>query len=501
MLPTSILLLSGLCAHASEVFGDYAYYSGDPHAHTVLSGDALASDTGSRCPQCGAFATVIDYAASQGLDWVAFSDHTNDGTRAADATAFADFLAAQLAHDDASGLVIVPAAELAFKIGGVSVGHRNLLLFGDDATLASLTVADASPNGDNSTEIGSCGAIDVWMDAVTATWGDALLIPHHPYGFGPAAVDWSCHSESYEPAVEIYSHWGTGLGWDRSYDEVGYPQTGHSVHDAMDDYGLHLGFMGGTDSHDTRPGDTCEIDLGQPYGGGVTMIVADASETFVRGTIHDAIVAHSTYASTGPMVPMTVTWFVDGVEVGHLGEDIELDAGAAVAVRVAIPAEDGVNALEAILVTPSGEITLDWQGDGTWEATIAAADLPPWLYAAVSLEGVPYEPRAGCDDGGVDTTEWLWASPSWFTVVDADADADGYTLGDGDCDDADAAVHPGAGEIWYDGVDQDCDGLDDYDADRDGYRPVSLGGSDCDDADATVRRPAAGHRVPPDCGP
>jgi hypothetical protein len=70
-----------------------------------------------------------------------------------------------------------------------------------------------------------------------------------------------------------------------------------------------------------------------------------------------------------------------------------------------------------------------------------------------------------------------------------DGDGDGAVaaaLGGDDCDDADAAVHPGAPDAPYDGVDHDCDGADDFDADRDGSRAVEHGGDDCDDADATV---------------
>ncbi len=64
----------------------------------------------------------------------------------------------------------------------------------------------------------------------------------------------------------------------------------------------------------------------------------------------------------------------------------------------------------------------------------------------------------------------------------ADADGDGYTNETGDCDDDNAAVYPGADEIWYDGVDQNCDTKDDYDQDEDGAGQSE----DCDDTDAAI---------------
>jgi hypothetical protein len=70
-----------------------------------------------------------------------------------------------------------------------------------------------------------------------------------------------------------------------------------------------------------------------------------------------------------------------------------------------------------------------------------------------------------------------------------DADGDGFitvTGGGDDCDDSDATVHPEAEEIWYDGVDSNCDGASDYDADGDGFESLDFEGTDCDDADAAV---------------
>jgi MYXO-CTERM domain-containing protein len=73
-----------------------------------------------------------------------------------------------------------------------------------------------------------------------------------------------------------------------------------------------------------------------------------------------------------------------------------------------------------------------------------------------------------------------------FSGYCADADADGYQEDCGqeedvDCDDTDASVNPGAEEVWYDGVDQDCDGNDD-DQDGDGYSQAD----DCNDTDADI---------------
>lgn len=62
--------------------------------------------------------------------------------------------------------------------------------------------------------------------------------------------------------------------------------------------------------------------------------------------------------------------------------------------------------------------------------------------------------------------------------------SDGGTTFGGDCDDTDAARHPGAVDACYDGVDANCDAQSDNDCDGDGYDATGAGGADCDDANA-----------------
>ncbi len=69
---------------------------------------------------------------------------------------------------------------------------------------------------------------------------------------------------------------------------------------------------------------------------------------------------------------------------------------------------------------------------------------------------------AGCSgDGDGDSAIGVEAM---YGVVDTgmyvDDDGDGVTEMDGDCNDSDASIHPGAEETPGDGVDSNCDGAD-----------------------------------------
>jgi len=78
---------------------------------------------------------------------------------------------------------------------------------------------------------------------------------------------------------------------------------------------------------------------------------------------------------------------------------------------------------------------------------------------------------------------------------DFDQDGDGYQVnsyndepagGGGDCQDNNPDMYPGAPDEWYDGLDSDCDGSNDFDQDGDGFDALIGGGDDCDDLDPEV---------------
>jgi len=74
--------------------------------------------------------------------------------------------------------------------------------------------------------------------------------------------------------------------------------------------------------------------------------------------------------------------------------------------------------------------------------------------------------------------------PSLF-FPDPDQDRDGFEEGE-DCNDFNDAIHPGAEEVPYNGLDDDCMDGDLIDVDRDGVASFMAAGQDCDDLDPLV---------------
>ncbi|NOY24752.1 MAG: hypothetical protein GXP62_02670 [Oligoflexia bacterium] len=151
-------------------------------------------------------------------------------------------------------------------------------------------------------------------------------------------------------------------------------------------------------------------------------------------------------------------------------EDQEFDFKVAVS--------DSKDAPEDLTVTFESDV------DGTFCTPEVTLDGQAECSQALSAGDHMLTFRATDLDGEVGT------ATTYFVVVpleEQDNDGDGWTELQGDCDDTNANIHPGATET-ANGIDDDCDDVidnntDNFDDDGDGWSEAE---GDCNDADATI---------------
>jgi len=118
-------------------------------------------------------------------------------------------------------------------------------------------------------------------------------------------------------------------------------------------------------------------------------------------------------------------------------------------------------------------------------SAVRAAVVLVALLLLAGCDGVSYSNRPGNNASNVNNTNNA-NNANNQTDPDVDDDFDGYTENQGDCNDLNPLVHPGAVELCGDGIDNNCNGAKDGqepDQDLDGYGPC---GGDCDDTDPLV---------------
>ncbi len=245
---------------------------------------------------------------------------------------------------------------------------------------------------------------------------------------------------------------------------------------------------------------TVELSVGDPEGAASTL--AWTLRSSKDGTVFDG-----TPPSNG-QIRETISGLSEGL---HVLEATVVDPG-------------GLNAKCGTSVTVLACVDLDGDGVTTCDGDCDDADIAARPGAAEVADGKDNDCDGATDEGTVlrdddgdgfreidgdcddaDVTVNPDAADAPYDaqdtncdgVSDFDADRDGYDAsnwGGTDCEDADADINPGADEVWYDGIDQDCDGGSDYDQDRDGYDTVAYAnGEDCDDTDY-ARSPSVAER-------
>ena len=478
-----------------EIMGGRAFYFGELHAHSGLSGDGASNDLGN-C-EMGGCGNLADYYANArgvaGLDFASLTDHLN-GQFAIAAEDWPGIVAlTDAGHDPDAGFVTLLGGEMQLALSdGTHLGHRNYLLFGEPGDVADVTLNDLL----RVNLLDSCEEMWEAVRELETRVGPLLFVPHHPAASIPMATRWWCQDDRLAPLVEVYSSHGNSRDTpDRDdFDPLHFAYVdGCTVNEALASavHGLHLGLIGGTDFHDTWPGRVCHTDLihgDQAYGGSLTGVFLDGDRPLDRASLYDAMLHRHTFATSGPKVPVLLT-LVDGSgnEVAVAGDVLAPPPQEAVVARVTFPADLAPYVLEVELHdSPQVPTSLPEQAPGVHELELSWWQAPWFGYAIVHLDGDSWYADQGivCEDGGDDGEERIWTSPIWIEHLDAqDDDGDGYSELDGDCDDMLASVYPGATEL-DNHLDDDCDGEVD-----EGFEPGDDDTTGDDDDDTTEPPP------------
>lgn len=269
---------------------------GDPHWQTFFS-------DGIRCPE-----ELYSFARDEAfLDFGAISDHME-----AISDRQWDYFKAVTNEYNEPGRF---ATLLGQEWTNHRYGHRNIYYRGGNGPALRSNDPD-------------CDTLEkLWLKLDSAAGIEAVAVPHHTANKIMGA-DWSLGwNPKYEKAVEIYSCWGSS----ECRGEDGNPRPirvsegelgGRHVRDALN-LGYEMGFVGGGDIHDGRPGDSLsEFQPDVPsyrdlYPQGLT---AAFVPSLSRENVFDAVRNHDTYATTHRRIFLEVG---KSVRAGKLHLDVK----------------------------------------------------------------------------------------------------------------------------------------------------------------------------------
>ena len=255
-------------------------YWGDPHWQTIFS-------DGIRCPE-----ELYAFARDEGfLDFGAISDHMEAVTD----RQWEYFQAVTNDYNEPGRFVTLQGQEWTHHVAERGApGHRNVYY------------REGQGPALRCTDPGCDTLAGLWSTLDSLRGIHALAIPHHPANVVMGVAWEQGWNPKYEKAVEIHSVWGNS---ERPAEEGNplaiSPETlkgemrGRHVIDALK-RGYRLGFVGGGDIHDGRPGDDLHNDSYPPKAfksrpEGFTGVWVPE---LTRESVFDAMAEHRSIATT-----------------------------------------------------------------------------------------------------------------------------------------------------------------------------------------------------------
>ena len=243
-------------------YSRFKLYFGDPHIHTNISRcgvcvgrDILKRDTyvhtlimneykdkANKISKEESIDLAYDFAKNKAkLDFAIITDHDYD---------LSDKLwkyVCKKANEwySPGSFVTLPAYEWTSYI----YGHRNVYFLNDEPPIFRCIDYGKGP-----WEEAGYTPNDLW-EFLKKRGVKAITIPHHP-SITQFYVDWNYYNPEFDRLVEIASLWGIFEYYDNPFACVlSNNLPWHFVVDALE-RGYIMGFVGGSDSHDCRPGDS-----------------------------------------------------------------------------------------------------------------------------------------------------------------------------------------------------------------------------------------------------
>ena len=336
---------------------------GDLHTHTFFT-DAI------RCPE-----EIYAFARDEAfLDICALSDHSEALTD----TQWEYFVNVTNRFNEPGRFATLVGGEWT----NMRYGHRNYYYRGDGGPILRCT----DPRYESLANF-----------HLAAHRHGALVVPHHPAN-ASMGVDWSQgHHAEVERLVEIHSVWGNSerpaaRGNPLPIRDAGGEKIGQHVVDALAS-GYHLGFIGGGDIHDGRPGDALSSLQYQSEGFPLERcqgLMGVWARELTRDAIFEALWNRRVYATTSKR-----TWLRFSIDGHPMGARIT--ANGDLSARTEAASDSPIVRIDLVCNGDDVQVSTPGRREVAWRTRVAAPPEQSWYYVRLTRQ-----------DGHL-----AWSSPIW----------------------------------------------------------------------------------------